>query len=128
MIKNPVVRDDARVKLAHEILSDVVNTMLVMSLVKLWNRVLPMLLAGNLINVMILPDIVQAMQLVRADCSGNVSPTDFRWELCGPVRMMDLQNILLADGDHSVCSTIWLVNEIACDKLGRFFEIDTYTS
>lgn len=71
MIQDPIVRNYARIKLAHKILSDIVNAMLVVSLIKLWDCGLPVFLLRNQVYIMILPDVMKAMQLVRADCRGN---------------------------------------------------------
>lgn len=61
VIKNPVVWDDAGVKLTHETLSNIIHTVFIMSFVELRNTLLLVLSLGKIIHVMILPDIVQTV-------------------------------------------------------------------
>ena len=58
MIQDPVIRNDASVKLAHQALTDVIDAMLIVSLVEFGHSPLFVLRLGEIPNMMILPDIM----------------------------------------------------------------------
>ena len=70
MIKHPVKRHDRRVKFTHEILSNVVDTVLVMSLVHLRNLFFEALNFGRNVEVVVFPDIVETVDRVGAHGCG----------------------------------------------------------
>ena len=82
VIWKPIVWYYAAVRLTHKALSDIVHTVLILSLIELWHSLLLVLGSTETAHVVILPDIVQAVQLVRADCRSNVTTAGFGWEFC----------------------------------------------
>ena len=102
MIKNPTEWHDCRVKLAHELLSDVVHAMLVMSLVHFWNVFFEGLdIRGN-VDVMILPDVVQAMDGVCTHCCCEIATADGFWVLNGCKVVADTDDIVGRNPDLTV--------------------------
>ncbi len=106
MVQHPIVRDDARVELAHEALPDVVHAVLVVPLVQLRHALRLVRRLGEVGHVVVLPNIVQAVQLVGTDCGCDVfvvAGAGFGRELCGPVRVVDFGHVFFADADHADC-------------------------
>lgn len=55
---------------------------------------------------MVLPDIVQAVQLVRAYRRGDIPDTSLWRKLTRAVRMLDFLDMLLGHTDEAVCVTV----------------------
>jgi hypothetical protein len=80
MVADPVVRHEASIELAHDTLPDVVYAVLIVALIHLgdfphlarhvWERS----------AVVVLPDVVQAVDLVRAHRRDHVAAARLRWE------------------------------------------------
>ena len=66
MRTHPIQRNDGRVKFAHEILSNVIDAVLVMALVHLWYLILESLYVWQNRRVVVLPNVVQAVYGVGA--------------------------------------------------------------
>lgn len=93
MVKHPSVRHDTRIKLAHQALSNVVDTVFVMPLIHDGHTLLLLLHLGKIGHVVVLPDEIEAVYLMTADGSCNVSATQFIWKLGRPLRLPDLQDV-----------------------------------
>lgn len=103
VIENPVVRHESRVELAEDTLSDIIDAVFVM----------PFVHGGYLFDlahdvreirtVVILPDVVEAVYLVRANGSCHVPTTCLGGELDGGTDgMIDTLKVRGRHGDHSV--------------------------
>ena len=110
MIENPSVGDDAGVELAHEALPDIIHAVLIVSLVELRHTLLLVPRLGEVPHVMILPDVMQAVQLVRADGGSDVATAGFGRELCRPVGMFHHFDVLLGYADEAICIIIIIVH------------------
>ena len=75
MVEHPAKGHDRRVELAHEVLADVVDAVLVVALVHLRDVVLEGLHVGRDGEVVVLPDVVQAVDGVGAHGGGGVAAT-----------------------------------------------------
>lgn len=66
---------------------------------------------------MILPDVVQAVQLVRTNGRSDVATAGFGWELRRPVGVLHFFNILLGYADEAICNVIaQLAERLALQK------------
>lgn len=75
MIPHPVVWNNARIKVAHDPLPYVVDAMLIMPLVHLRDSSFVGGHGGEVLDVVVLPDVVQTMDLVRAHRNSEVPAT-----------------------------------------------------
>ena len=73
VIQNPVERHDRGIEFAHEVLADVIHTMLVVSLVHLGYVGFLSSNLGQNIDVVILPYVVQAMNGMSTHCGRKIS-------------------------------------------------------
>lgn len=112
VVQDPVVRDNPRVELAHQALADIVDAMLVMALVHLRYTLLLVLHLGEVVHVVVLPDVVQAVQLVRPYSGRDVSTANLGRELSRPVGVLDLLDVFLRDTDHTIYIYLYSVQEV----------------
>ena len=75
MVANPAVRHDSRVKLAHYILPNVINTTFVMPFIHLRTTALGALCRRKHIDVVILPNKMQAVNGMSARGGRYISTT-----------------------------------------------------
>ena len=82
IVEDPIVRDDARVEVAHNPLPQIVNTVLIMPLVHLRYRLLGGELLREVLQVVVLPDIMQTVKVVGAPRDSHVAASGRcgRWE------------------------------------------------
>ena len=73
MIPDPIVRDDARVVMAHDALPQIIDAVLVVPLVHLRHGPLRVRLVGEAAEVVVLPEIVQAVEMVGPACDGYIA-------------------------------------------------------
>ena len=106
MIQHPIIRNDARIELAHQTLPDVIDAVLVMPLVQLRYAVGLLTDFGEVAHVVVLPDVVQAVQLVGADGRGDVAATGFGGELGGCAVVADFEDVFFRDADEAVCGLV----------------------
>lgn len=83
VLVHPVERQDARVEVAHEGLAQEVDTVLVMSLVHVRGASLVGLRLFEVGYVVVLPQIVQAVELVHAQGDAQVAAAHLWWILHG---------------------------------------------
>jgi hypothetical protein len=100
VVQHPVVRNDASIELAHQTLPDVVDAVLVVQFVQFRDTLLLILRFREVIHVMILPDVMQAVKLVGSNRGGNVSPSRLGRKLCAPVWVLHLFNVFFGRSDH----------------------------
>ena len=92
VIAHPVERHDRRIELAHQILADVVDAVLVVPLVHLRDAGFGRLHVGRDGDVVVLPDVVQAVDGVRAHGGGRVAAA-------GRGRVLDGSGEVVADAE-----------------------------
>ena len=115
MIQNPSIWDYAGIKLTHKALPDIVHAVFIVSFIELRHTLLFVLRFREVAHVMILPDIVKAVQLVRADCRSNVTTAGFGWELRRPVGVFHSFYVLLRYANKAVCiATVHLAKGHLC--------------
>ena len=59
---------------------------------------------GEVAHVVVLPEVVQAVQLVGAHSRGDVATTDFGGKLGGCAVVADFEDVLFRHADDAVCS------------------------
>lgn len=74
IITDPIVRDDSRVIMTHDPLPQIINAVLVMPLVHIRHRLLRLRLLGKETQMVVLPEVVQAVDVVGTACDGHVAP------------------------------------------------------
>lgn len=116
MVQNPIIRDDPSVELAHKALPNVIHAVLIVSLVQLRHTLLFVLRLGEIVHMMVLPDVVHAVQLVRADRRSDVAAARFGWELRRPVGVSHFVDVLLGDANEANYATVQLVKCYRCTK------------
>lgn len=90
MIKDPVIRHKPSIKLAHDTLADIVHAMFVMPFVHLGYLFDLASYVWKVITMVILPDVVETMYLMRANGGSHVAAAGFGWKLHrGPNGMID---------------------------------------
>ena len=106
VFSNPIVRDDARVEIAHDGLSKIIHAVLVMALVHFRNALLIFLCIREIVHVVILPDKVQAMEVMSPHGNRNVSAAHLRWKLYSCEIMPDAFNVVRSNANSTVCIKI----------------------
>jgi hypothetical protein len=102
VVADPVVRDNARVKVAHDALADVVDAVLVVALVHLRDALLVGNGLGKVAHVVVLPEVVQAVELVRAHGDGEVTVGHILGELNGGEVVADACDVFSGYVDGSI--------------------------
>ena len=102
MVQHPVEWHDCGVKLTHQVLSYVVDAVLIMSLVHLRNVFPKALDFGRYVDVVVLPNVVEAMDGVGAHSGGWISTTDRVWILDGCEIVPDSENVICTDANLTV--------------------------
>lgn len=100
----PVQRNHRGIEFAHEVLPDIINAVLVVPLVHLRDLSLGCFDFREDGNVVVLPDVVQAVESVRAGCDDWVAAAAYRGRV--PHRgevMADAEDIGCWDADLTVC-------------------------
>ena len=80
VVEDPVVRDNTRVVVAHDALAQIVDAVLVVALVHLRHGIFRGALLGEVVlaigvDVVVLPEVVQAVEVVGATRDGDVAVT-----------------------------------------------------
>jgi hypothetical protein len=102
VFSNPVIRDDARVKIAHDGLSKIIHAVLVMALVHFGDALFVLLGIREIVHVVILPDKVQAMEVMSPHGNSKVTAAYFRWKLYGCEVVPDTLNIVRSNADGTI--------------------------
>jgi len=103
MVKHPVVCYERSIEVTHETLPNVVDAVLIVTLVH-FRDILDLLLHLLEIRlVMVLPDVMQAVQLMRSHSHRNISSSDCFWEVrCSTEVVTDGLNLGGFHSDHAV--------------------------
>ena len=102
VMPNPVEWHDSGVEFAHEILPDIVDAVLIMSFVHLRYTVLGGLDFRRKFDIMILPNVMQAMNGVGTHCCSKISATRRSRVLDRCQIMADSDNVVCRDADLTV--------------------------
>lgn len=102
VVQHPVEWHDCSVKLTHQELSNIVDAVLIMSLVHLRNVFSKALNFRRYVDVVVLPNVVEAMDGVGAHGGGWISTTDRVWILDGCEVVPDPENVIRTDADLTV--------------------------
>lgn len=104
VLVDPVVRDDARVKVAHETLAEVVDAVLVVALIHLRGALLVGFCLGEVGGVVVLPDVVEAVDVMCSHGYCEVAPADLRRVLHGGQVVPNALDVFGCDADGSICT------------------------
>ena len=102
MLADPVVRNHGRVVVTHDALSDVINTVLVVAFVHLRDSGFVGLNVREIGGVVILPDVVEAVDVVRAGSSGEIASSRLGWEFNRNGGVAGTFKLGLRDADQAV--------------------------
>lgn len=102
MIEHPIERHDRRVEFTHQVLSDIIDAVLVVPLVHLRNVLFQALNVGRNVDIVVLPDIVETVNGMGAHCRGRVSSADGFRISDGCEVVPDSEDIVRRDADLTV--------------------------
>ena len=106
MVKNPIERHDSCVKLAQQVLPNVVYAVLIMPLIHLWNVAFHRSNIRQDIHVAVFPDVMEAVNRVCAHRCGGIPAADrFGVLNCRAEVVADSEDVLCCQANLAIYET-----------------------